>query len=294
MQVIQPMLACPLDIEDIDRKANGFYMEPKLDGIRCLAAWDGRMISRSAKTDLASRLPHLSNAVRLLHLPQGVWLDGEVGYVTGWSRYSWPIFDFNATVRVTGSSVPEALAKQEHNSRHAGLGDIVFYVFDAVTESGLRVVPEIPEPQELGIWSIKMIMVAKDGWNEDVYNQYVLDGGEGVILKNPDAPYKPGKRPARTWYKIKKFHTSEGRIIGFDPGQGKYEGQIGALILQTAHGTKVRCSGMTDNLRLEMSLNWNQYVGRMVEFKFFGMVGAGGDGYRHPQFLRFRSNWYDE
>jgi ATP-dependent DNA ligase len=275
------MLACPLNIEDIDRKADGYWMEPKLDGIRCLAAWDGRMYSRSAKTDLAVRLPHIAHAVRELHLPQGVWLDGEVGYPAGFSRYNWPILDFNATVRVTGSSVDEALRKQDAEVRV-----IQFHVFDCVNEQASRRHWPIIGPSNGVIYQIQ----EAPGWDEDTFTQYVLDGGEGVILKNPEARYQPGKRPARTWYKIKKFESTDGVIIDYDPGQGKYSGQLGALVVKLLDGTVVRASGMNDGLRMRMSENFEEFRGRWVEIKYFGRVGSASDGYRHPQFLRFRAD----
>lgn len=286
---LQPMLANALDIADIDKKARGYWMEPKLDGIRCVAAWDGRMYSRSAKTALHLLLPHLSTRVIDLDLPQGVWLDGEVGYLDQERpvQDGWPILDFNATVRVTGSSPDEALRKQ--NARYGFNNTIRFFVFDIIDPA--------EHSQAARSWMLNeylqkrtdylIEMVPQLGaWDEARYDDYVLMGGEGVILKNPSALYQRGKRPAKHWYKIKKFDSFDGLIVGQGEGQGKYEDLLGYLMVEHPDGKIIRASGMTDAQRLDMTRQWTQkYFRKHVEVKYFGLT-AGTP--RHPQFLRMR------
>jgi len=290
--ILSPMLANPLAIEDISKKAKGYWMEPKLDGIRCVANWKGEMWSRSAKTNLSARVPHLPEAVLQLDLPQGVWLDGELGYVGPWGGVSgWPIVDFNRTVRVTGSGVDEAIRKQVLDQF---MGRMKFFVFDyllpdkaAQSQAFRSGVVDGLLSDFMTIGGSHVVAVPQqDGWNEEIYDQYVLAGGEGVILKNPSGFYIPGKRPTKTWYKIKKFDTFDGVICeDYDPGQGKYEGQVGAIVVRHPEGFDVRASGMTDAVRLDMTKNWSKYQLKMVEIKYFGLT-AGTP--RHPQFLRMR------
>jgi ATP-dependent DNA ligase len=54
-----------------------------------------------------------------------------------------------------------------------------------------------------------------------------LDGGEGVIAKQLDAPYRPGERKGMV--KIKRVRTLDAVVAGWRPG--KEEGTVGSLML---------------------------------------------------------------
>src|SRR5690606_7840 len=59
-------------------------------------------------------------------------------------------------------------------------------------------------------------------------------GFEGLIVKSLSAPYV--KKRAAAWMKIKAEETLDLSIVGAFEGTGKYEGQLGGLI--------VRCEGV--------------------------------------------------
>ena len=54
-----------------------------------------------------------------------------------------------------------------------------------------------------------------------------LQGAEGVIAKELDAPYRPGERTGMV--KIKRVRTIDAVVMGWRPG--KEEGTVGSLIL---------------------------------------------------------------
>jgi ATP-dependent DNA ligase len=54
-----------------------------------------------------------------------------------------------------------------------------------------------------------------------------LEGAEGVVAKQLDAPYKPGERTGMM--KIKRVRTIDAVVMGWRPG--KEEGTVGSLIL---------------------------------------------------------------
>jgi ATP-dependent DNA ligase len=56
-------------------------------------------------------------------------------------------------------------------------------------------------------------------------------GWEGIMIKDPEAPYVCGHR-SDAWLKVKPRHTVEGRIVDFQPGQDSFTGTLGALVLQ--------------------------------------------------------------
>lgn len=295
---MMPMLACPLDIGKVTKYSN-YTMEVKLDGVRCVAVKSGDEVllyTRSGK-DLTAKLPHIVEQLKLCS--DDFTLDGELGYINQWATRpvdqetftAYPLsLDFNATMRVLGSGVDEALRKQFRSACHE---KIQFVVFDYVSAG-----TPITLPQELRRHSLEDFMwnqELRDLWistswerfDDGIYNFIVEQGGEGVMLKNPRAEYYPGKRKANTWYKLKKFDTIDAKIVGYDQGEGKYASLIGALVAVDDEGREIRISGMTDAVRLDMTCNFaRSYNGKMVEIKYFGKIGSGG--YRHPQFLRMR------
>jgi ATP-dependent DNA ligase len=294
--MIHPQLAVALDWERIKRYPD-YTMEPKLDGVRCIVERDEsgvQMYTRSGN-DLAAKLPHLRDAFESIDPP--FVLDGEVGYIANPSAYANgypPIMDFNSTMRVIGSDTEVAIEKQNQTT-----DSIHFIAFDMLRWTGQNLVAELQNWRRRNLetfcglnlepWmSVNYIQIAQSiTWDEATYNQYVEDGGEGVILKNPEARYAPGKRPANNWYKVKKYDTIDGVITGYTEGQGKYTDQIGAILFDY-NDRHFKCSGMDDSTRSLISQNREWYLGRVIEIRHFGFVGADQDGLRFPQFIRFR------
>lgn len=296
--MIKPMLANPVDIDDIPKKAAGYIMQPKLDGVRCIADTRDGLITLSTRTgkDLTAKLPHI--AQQLEAYPDCVF-DGEVGYFDELTY----TMDFNRTMRVLGSGVEVAIGKQ-----YGVEDEIKFCTFDLLwneIDGDLRDHPEKYRRSELfhslgltyssdchegDIFHIDNV----PSWEFEAYEAYVRAGGEGVILKNPEALYVEGKRPTKTWYKVKKFDTMDVVVLGFLAGQGKYEGQIGAIWFGAYHQGQLitlgKCSGMTDEVRTQISIEKDNFIGRVLEIRYFGNVGKDKAGMRHPQFVRFRDD----
>ena len=113
-------------------------------------------------------------------------------------------------------------------------------------------------------------------------------GGEGIIIKHVSGRYEQGKR-SKSWIKVKAVQTADGVIVGFTPGEGKYHGTIGAIVIGQYRDGKFqrvcKISGMTDEVRYELGSNQGSYTGKVVEFAFQNKTD---DSYRHPRFKRFR------
>lgn len=90
------------------------------------------------------------------------------------------------------------------------------------------------------------------------------------------------------WRKLKAVETYDLMIAGFTDGRGKYEGMVGALVLESKNGVRVKCSGMTDEERRSMTDSFWQYQGKIVEVACQGRGSAGG--LAHPRFVRVRED----
>jgi ATP-dependent DNA ligase len=72
-----------------------------------------------------------------------------------------------------------------------------------------------------------------------------LAGGEGVIAKQVDAPYRPGERKGMV--KVKRLRTADCVVVGWR--HGKEEGTVGSLILGLYDGDELRVVGHTSGLK---------------------------------------------
>jgi len=72
-----------------------------------------------------------------------------------------------------------------------------------------------------------------------------LAGGEGVIAKDIEAPYRPGDRKGMA--KIKRLRTIDAVVAGWRPG--KEENTVGALMLGLYDGDELRVIGHSSGLK---------------------------------------------
>ncbi len=127
---------------------------------------------------------------------------------------------------------------------------------------------------------------------QKLYAKVIASGGEGIMLKNMNATYLEGARPANNWYKAKKSASYDCVVMGFSTGKGKYNTQIGAVKFgQYVNGKLIelgQASGMNDEERLLMSRFQDQYIGKVVTIK--GMERLKSGAIRHPQFVGLRKD----
>ncbi|MES2489250.1 MAG: DNA ligase [Pseudomonadota bacterium] len=110
----------------------------------------------------------------------------------------------------------------------------------------------------------------------------VAAGGEGLMLQRADAYYR-GQR-SDDLLKLKTHDDAEARVIGYAPGNGKYRGVVGALIVERPDGRRFRIgSGLTDALRQEPPP-----LGSWVTYRYNGSTGDGLP--RFPRYVRVRED----
>lgn len=144
------------------------------------------------------------------------------------------------------------------------------------------------------------------------YEEQCLNQGyEGLILRDPNAPYKMGRSTVKEGYllKLKRFIDAEAVVIGFEErmhngneatvselGRTKRSshkagksgrGDLGALIARTPAGVEFSIgTGFTDAERAALWADRDSLVGRIAKYKYFP-VGVK-EAPRHPVFLGWR------
>jgi DNA ligase-1 len=73
-------------------------------------------------------------------------------------------------------------------------------------------------------------------------------GGEGLVLHRADALWQTGR--SDVLLKLKPQQDAEAQVVAHETGQGKYEGMLGALVVVTSDGRRLRLgTGLSDAQR---------------------------------------------
>jgi len=183
---MKPMLACNVDLTKLKFPV---LASPKLDGVRAIIR-DGVVLSRSLK-------PIPNRHVQMMFgRPELEGLDGELilGDPTHPEAYRRTV---SAIMSIEGDP------------------DVDFHVFDKWDR-------DYPYKEvSLSYWLIIPVYSTPIHTMEELeeYEVALLDKGyEGVMLRDPQSPYKFGRSTAKEGYllKLKRFADSEAEIIGFE------------------------------------------------------------------------------
>ena len=101
---------------------------------------------------------------------------------------------------------------------------------------------------------------------EEYLKSVVNKGYEGIMLKSPDWLWKDTKSRTIDNCKYKKRPTVDLICIDTTDGEGKYEGLIGALVLEDSQGRRVKVgSGLSDRDR---QLDPGLYIDQIFEVEY--------------------------
>lgn len=291
--------------------SNEYIAEDKIDGCHYLLTHD-----RFFSTELVEKThnyPHLNEFFFSLGMPNLI-LDGEINYPGKTSQYC---------TRVTGAEPSTAKAFQERNGYiHYTVWDILrtpkgTWLIDKPLYQRRKILEYFYDTYIRGTKIEPYVRLTK--WVENNKRQFrdaIWDaGGEGIILKKKDSIYAMGKKPMWQWVKVKEKDTADLFITGYDapthlyggkdfdnwPYWGEhngasvpvtkfhYLGWIGAIELSAYVNGKITkictVSGMTEDIRKQISDNRDAFLGRVVKVSFMEKTEAGYP--RHPRFEGF-------
>jgi DNA ligase 1 len=123
--------------------------------------------------------------------------------------------------------------------------------------------------------------------------RYIKEGYEGVMIKDPEAPYLCKR--SKAWLKMKPWIEVSLSVVGVEEGDGKYSESLGALICEGQDsGKNIRVnvgSGFTDEMRKDIWKNKNSIIGDIAEIRA-DVISQNQDGthsLRFPRFVRWRN-----
>lgn len=292
--VFEVQLAFPYD-----KKINGysdkdvFVVTQKLDGFRAVVeVKDGKVVSvKTRKGKVINGLTELRNDFEkvldaslghfifdgelLLEDPENKWTSGERFQKTGQmisadgecQGLGYHIFDALPYAEfVAGVSKLPYIDRRKNYLETFEAGDLV------------RPVPVLGTADKAGI----------PAWSDYATAQ----GFEGVMLNDPHAKYE-AKR-TKGLLKVKKMHTADLLVVGFEEAiDGKNRGGLKSLIVQLDEDNTFNVSsGLTEEQREHIWNNQDEYLGKIIEIKFFEETTNknGGRSLRFPVVLGFRDD----
>jgi len=99
--------------------------------------------------------------------------------------------------------------------------------------------------------------------------EVVRGGGEGLVLHRADALWQTGR--SDILLKLKPLLDAEAVVVAHEPGRGKYQGMLGALIVMTPDGRRFRVgTGFSDEAR-----NHPPPVGSTVTYRYRDRTSTG-------------------
>ena len=211
------------------------------------------------------------------------------------------------------SSSFQDLMKQVHRKSDVQSNDAILNLFDVLTlaefEQGFSDTTQIRRSEILADWhrvyetALPNVQVvgqelvdldtAKGQARFKMINTQAVAGGyEGIMIKDPRAPYECKRTTA--WLKLKPFIEVSLEVADVEEGTGRNVGKLGALVCSgTDDGREIVVnvgSGFSDSDRDSFWTSRSRVLGQIVEVRADAVTQNQDGTYslRFPRFLRFR------
>ncbi|MEV6795973.1 ATP-dependent DNA ligase [Streptomyces sp. NPDC051320] len=224
---VRPMLAAAApDVGAALERLSPAALEWKLDGIRVQAHRNGDDIGVFTRSldDITSRVPEVVEAVRGLDVHTAV-LDGEAIAVGAGDR---PL-PFQVTAARTAS-------RQDPDRLRAEVPLRVFF-FDLLHRDGTDLLDSPAATRWAALddvvpaeFRVPRIVTGDAAEAASFFDRALDRGQEGVVVKDPAAPYAAGRRGAG-WIKVKPRHTLDLVVTAAEWGHGRRQGLLSNLHL---------------------------------------------------------------
>ena len=282
---MKAMLACneEFGVADLPKLRYPVICSPKYDGIRGLSV-NKQIMSRNEKP-----LPN-AHVQRLL---QGVGpFDGEVLVPGDFNTVQSVIMSHSALPSNLRYNVFDLTDTSWHSAPFHRRLDYLKLLVEELNHPLVRLAPQrlCNTPEEV-IAFYEEVLAYDDPWDYD-----------GLIIRDPNAPYKYGRSTLKQGWmlKLKPWQDDEGIIVGFeellhnlDTSCKRQENMVGGdtlgKFILNYNGQELKVGGgkgLTLERRLHYWFNQEKYLGKKLTFKHLGLSKYGIP--RHPNYKGVR------
>lgn len=276
--LLKPMLA-KSETQITNRKIfeKDWYASRKINGVRTLVYYkNGELYtaSRGGATNYDFVLQHILKHPKLLEYFKehpDLILDSEA------FKFGWTLNKISGICRTQKTAYD---------------GDpLELYVYDIVDvnktfEERLDIIDKFAEDLNLSFdpernWNkddlkIQIVpheLIAGEEYIKKLHDEYVAEGWEGLVIRDPEAKYKPGGR-TQIMVKWKEYKDSEYKIIGLSEGLREEDM---CFIMVTPEGQQFNCKPIGDREQKQWYREHiDELIGKMATIKYFEMSGKEG------------------
>jgi DNA ligase 1 len=241
------------------------YMQPKLDGIRCIAMIkDGECTLWSRTRKPITSMPHIVAQLEACFENMTLTFDGEL---------------YNHMFKNNFEHIV-SLVRQEEAADNCA--DVEYHIYDVVEDTAFEMrhakLMDLLYYFADGFMSIMPVSTIRVNKEEEVlvhYEDLRMKGYEGIMLRNSHGVYE-GKR-SYNLQKVKEFQDEEFDICGIEEGRGRLSGHVGAFVCRTRDGKEflAKMSGDTERLRTYFT-DHSLWRGKRLTVQFQGFTGKEG------------------
>jgi DNA ligase-1 len=249
------------------------YIQPKLDGIRCIIKSDG-MWSRNGKQIISA--PHIFESVKHMFLEDPfLVLDGELYFKSDKN-------DFNKICSLVKKTKPTEADLKESESY------IQYWVYDVpskITNFDHRKVSLYDYCHLPYFKMVESIIINSEQQLHEKHAYYVSNGYEGIMIRTHNGLYE--NKRSKNLLKYKTFEDDEFEILDIFEGQGKLTGMVGQMLFESKSGKQFYSTvNGTQEYLTELWSQKDTLVGKLATVKYFELTIDGVP--RFPKVISIR------
>lgn len=268
---LPPQLAKPCKeyIEDVDWAA-GQIVDQKLNGIACVITRHGAF---SRKNEIFYAIPHiLEDLEAFFERFPNAYLHGELYNEKHVNELN-KIAELVAVTRKEKDITPELLEKSRAITEYH-LYDGYGFLGLTAEENGynrrMALTALFSAENFKFVKPVKYTTCFSFEQMKKYADDYIASGGEGVIIRDPKAPYH--HKRTKSLLKFKKFESEEFKVISVEEGSANWKGCAKFVWCENPKGIreqkfKSNISGTQSDLRKAFE-NCDSYIGKMITVDF--------------------------
>jgi ATP-dependent DNA ligase len=261
------MLAIPFEESRLAKWPKPWIVQPKLDGMRCVAHWSEHEQNYILKTSQGTRIntvPHINRQLTDLY-----------------KVYDKSEFAFDGELYIPHGTFENVVSIVKRNVEHPNSKLVEYHIFDF---KGTETKQDIRSMMLSGLKdspSLRCVPSACANTLADIENLlevYLQQGYEGFIIRNPSALYE--EKRSSNMMKFKPMKTDSYKIVGFEEEisiEGTPKNSLGALILEGSEKSIFNCGSgpvLTKDARAELWTHREALLGKTATIKYQNLTAV--------------------
>ncbi len=232
------------------------FVQPKLDGLRCLANYNGNYSLISRKGKFFNTVGHIKNELMDISLDENTVFDGEL--------------------YVHGDNFQKIVSAIKRDDPTPDSAEIEYHIYDCffldkpkeTFEKRFNFLDSLLRSHKGKVKFVDTYTLLSEDDVQGVLAEFEEDGYEGAILRNKQGIYEQNRRSPNL-QKVKSFIDEEFEIIGLTDCKGKFEG-MGKFICKTKEGGIFTAMPKgTEEQRRKYLTDKDELLGKQLTVKFF-------------------------